>query len=352
MATPSSLPAPFVFPNFDFGLGRAKKGVDYNRENYVLGTLGVTQLFSVASIGASVVSSTVQAYCPLPCRTKIPKIVVFFSAIAGIGGDHLFNIVLGTASYQTSEVSASQFATVGGTWATNDTATTVINGHSVVATITQGSPTLANVAADIAAAINADATSGPLVEAIAGATTVTVVWRVPGTGGNGITFTVSKSSTSGTYVANGATLSGGVQEGVPTIPGNDNSSVPNVTLPDSTSQIPVTISGGAGICTNPAVAGNAMFTPDVPINTTNFPNLTAATGTGPTYGQILVPNNPDAVWPNSGILTLRVTTPAAGSISNLIVYAVSEPGPLSATYPSIPGALTQIPGIPVPNQDF
>ena len=58
-----------------------------------------------------------------------------------------------------------------------------------------------------------------------------------------------------------------------------------------------------------------MFAADVLFNLTNFPNLTTGTGTGTTYGQILVPSSPDAVWPNSGILTLRVTTPAGGSIT-------------------------------------
>jgi hypothetical protein len=106
--------------------------------------------------------------------------------------------------------------------------------------------------------------------------------------------------------------------------------------------------GGGGICSNPAVAGQAMFAADVVLNTTNFPNITTATGTGTAYGQILVPSSPDAVWPNAGLLTLRFTTPAgAGTITNFMVSAYTEPQPLQATAPGqqYPPLVTSEPGI-------
>ena len=215
-----------VFPNFDQGLGRAKKGLDWFREDYVLGTLGFTQLFKVASIGAGAANTTVQDYYPLPARAKISKIAVFCSAIDAVTGD-AFNIVLGTASY------------------------------------TQG-----------------------------------------------------------------------------VVPGNDNSSVPPVAYNSggqaagNSNPTPTYAAGGGGIASNVAVKGNAFFSADVIFNTTNFPNLTTSTGTGTPYAQIFVPASPDAVWPNSGLLTLRVVTNAStGSISNLIVCGLIESYPLSATYP-------------------
>jgi hypothetical protein len=135
-------------------------------------------------------------------------------------------------------------------------------------------------------------------------------------------------------------------------PGNDNSSVPGVTLNDSTTMQPVTLAGGSGICTNPAVAGQSVWAADVLFNVATFPNLTTGGGTGPTYAQFLAPSSPDAVWPNQGVMTLRCITPAGHTITSLIIAATLEPQPLSATYPSIPAALTAIPGYPVPNQDF
>src|SRR5665213_165782 len=206
-----------TYPPFDQGLGRAKKGLDFFRENYVLGTLGTeSNIFSVASVGASQANTTVQGYWLTPGRVKISKITVFCSAISAITGTISFNIVLGTGAY------------------------------------TQGS-----------------------------------------------------------------------------VPGNDNSSVPDVAYnaagqatsqqdPGITAPYPA---GGGGLCSNPAVAGNAMFAADVVFNVTNFPArtlpsgvavpaLTTAAGTGATYGFQFAPASPDAVWPNASILTLRATTPS------------------------------------------
>jgi hypothetical protein len=133
------------------------------------------------------------------------------------------------------------------------------------------------------------------------------------------------------------------------IPGNDNSSVPPLAWNQSgqaTSTSSIYPAGGGGICTNPATAGQAMFAADVAFNVTNFPNLTTATGTGTSYATILVPSNPDAVWPEGGVLTLRATT-VTGTISNLIIAAYLEPQPLSPTYPSSqqPPGLIVVPGI-------
>jgi hypothetical protein len=239
------LPA-FVYPNLDQGLGRAKKAVDYHREDYVLGNLTPGSNFPlVSSIGAGVANSTVQAYYLLPMRAKIAKVMVAFSAINALTG-HSFNIVSGTATYTASAT---------------------------------------------------------------------------------------------------------------TIPGNDNSSVPNVSLRDGFTGLPTTISGGAGICTNPGVPGNTFWNADVIINATNFPTATTANGTWLSSGlglaQTIIPNSPDAVWESGTLLTLRVTTPAStGSITNFLVAFTLESAPLSASYPAFPNSQTAPGNIPVPGVDF
>ena len=233
-----------VFPNFDQGLGRAKKSVDFQqREAYVLGTLGVTgQMFSTAFV-ASQPNSTVQGYYVCPGRVKIPKLVVFFSALTAAAlSAASFNIVVGTGAYA------------------------------------QGS-----------------------------------------------------------------------------IAGNDNSSVPNVAYnalgqPSGTGPNAGSVpypAGGGGICSNPAVAGNAMFAADVVFNAANFPLIALATGSGPTYGVTLIPSSPDAVYPNGAVLTLRYTTAAVGTVSNFIVAGYIEPQPLQATAPgqNYPPYVTPVPGV-------
>lgn len=239
LGPPYGMATTYPAGNFDQGLGRAKKAVDFNRENYLLGALATVQLFSVNAI-ASQANTTVQAYFVLPGRVKIPKLAVFCSALTAQAlSAASFNIVLGTGAYS------------------------------------QGS-----------------------------------------------------------------------------IPGNDNVDVPTVSYgptgqPTAINASGSTVAGGGGLASNPAVAGNAMFAADVVFNTTNFPNLTTATGTGATYAQILVPSSPDAVWPNSGVLTLRYTTAASATITNLIITAFMEPQPLSASFPAsnFPPYATPEPGI-------
>jgi hypothetical protein len=230
----------FTYPNFDQGLGRTKKGVDFARETILLGALGIEGIaFDPGNIGAAVANTTVQGVFVLPCRAKISKVMVFFSAIASVAGTHSFNIVFGTTG-----------------------------------AYTQGN-----------------------------------------------------------------------------VPGNDNSSVPAVAYDAqgraTGAATPAYPAGGAGFCTNPAVAGQSMFAADVLFNVANFPNLTTATGTGTSLAQFLAPSSPDAVWPSGAVLTLRMTTPAStGSITGPVIGLALEPQPLSASYPSSqqPGAYIVVPG--------
>jgi hypothetical protein len=68
---------------------------------------------------------------------------------------------------------------------------------------------------------------------------------------------------------------------------------------------------------------------------------------------VFVPASWDAVYGKGQVLTLRVLTPATtGAIANLVVTAVLDPQPLSASYPAqypIDGSAA---GVPVPNIDF
>jgi|ERR1700677_345069 len=91
-------------------------------------------------------------------------------------------------------------AELGGTWATDDTATGTINGHATTYETLAGSPTPTSLALGLAAAINADGTSSLIVKATAIGDLVEVQALTAGATGE-YTFTVSKSSTSGTIVA-------------------------------------------------------------------------------------------------------------------------------------------------------
>lgn len=59
---------------------------------------------NVATIGAAVAQTTVQARLLAPTRMKIAKVGVNYSAIAATTGTHLFNIVLGNGAYTAGNV--------------------------------------------------------------------------------------------------------------------------------------------------------------------------------------------------------------------------------------------------------
>ena len=92
---------------------------------------------------------------------------------------------------------ATWVATLGGTYATNDTVTLAGVTYTVLATDT----TNAKIATALAAAINADATASATYKATASGEKITVAQKVPGTGS---AVTGSKTSTAGTIaVADG-----------------------------------------------------------------------------------------------------------------------------------------------------
>lgn len=320
--------------------------------------------FQQSSPGAGVANSTVTAQMVIPCLFKIRKVAAGYTATDDLAGGNAFNIVVGTGSYDTAGIEASQTVTAAGTWAQNDTATVVINGHTVTATITQASPTLTNVGADVVAAILADTTSNLLVTASNAAGVVTIRALLPGTAGNAITLTASKVSTSGTFVAGGATLAGGAGQSGVTIPPNDNSYSSGTAAPQSGTTDGAgntNTSSGIGYPTDVAGAGMAVFSSDIGLTAagtypagcyqaatgqvmTYAPGWIAASTTTGGYG-VFVPPNYDAVYPMLLPITLRLQTAAStGSITAFTVKMLIE----TVTPLAEPGSLTY----PVPGVNF
>jgi hypothetical protein len=328
--------------------GQTKTGVDRStRKAYTLHGLTHQRLFKLASVGAGVASTTVQDYYLCASRIKIPKIMVAVSALNAVDGSITFNIVVGTGSYETGAVAATDGAVWTGTPNHDGTVTVTVAGHAVVYTEVGGDTSPTALMAHVATAINADGTVGPLVTATSSVGHLILTWNEKGTSGNGQTLSVATTdSFGGTFVVDSATFSGGAAGTAIALGANDNSST-------------------SGVCTNPAPAGVALFSQDVAFNATNFPftlNLATTgitTGSGGVSGSQarnpqdgntytiagLIPTYPDQVFEAGSSLTLRVTTPAVvGSITNMLVSADVEIQP-AAGAPTFPtNRFPQAPG--------
>ena len=81
--------------------GTKKDFTDDGYCQYSVGSLAVTPLFNVATVGASSVPATVIAYFVTPCRMKISSIAISVSAVSSIAGTIAFNIVVGAGAYET-----------------------------------------------------------------------------------------------------------------------------------------------------------------------------------------------------------------------------------------------------------
>jgi hypothetical protein len=204
-----------------------KKALTDNLQDWVTGTLGLTTLFKVASVGANVANTTVSDLFVLPANCKITKIAIASTAIAALTG-HSFNIVLGTTG-----------------------------------AYTQGN-----------------------------------------------------------------------------VPTNDNSETD-------------------GYPTNFATNGMALFAADVVLNAANtgFATATGGSAVFSTSGNAVPAASTiylaayDAIYPNGGILTLRLTTPAStGSISNFVVAGVLEPRVLNPTNVTQTASFSGTGGVVVPPQ--
>ena len=305
-----------------------KTGIVQPYQIWTLNTQHWVPMRVPATIGAGVVSTTVQARLPTPTNYKVSKVGVAFGAIDALTGGNSFNLVVGTGTYETGATSATDSAVWTGTPNHDGTVTVTVAGHAVVYTEVSGDTTPTLVMAHTATAVNNDATVGLLVTATSSTGTLTVTWKDKGPVGNGQTLTVATTdSGSVTFVAASATFSGGANGTAITTGTNDNSYSGPPT-------------GGLGFPTNFAVAGNALFASDVIFNTTNFPGATTSGGSG-----VLIPTNYDVAYPIGIPLTLRVTTDiGAGSIADLEVNLFVETLALRATETPSPTDFLPVPG--------
>src|SRR6266851_9737224 len=86
--------------------GTKKDFTDHGYCQYSIGALGITPLFNVATVGASVVGTTVQASFVTPCRLKLSAIAIACSAVSTINGSISFNIVVGSGAYESGATAA------------------------------------------------------------------------------------------------------------------------------------------------------------------------------------------------------------------------------------------------------
>jgi hypothetical protein len=307
--------------------GARTKGLSPSQQDsFVLGSLAPFKLFGKQNIAASQTAATVQDLFVLPSRLKIPKINVAFTAISSLAGDCSFNIVVGLGAYETTGAAATATVTLSGAPLTTATNTYTINGVVIVAPQLTANSLTQQAAADV---LLINAQSGRTGVFATSAVAVITLVAAPGLAGNAITLTAVGSAGGDVATASAAALSGGTATAGIVTPGNDKSS-------------------SSGFCTNPAVAGNALFNIDVPINLTTFPGATLAGGGSAGLG--LVPTFWDAVFACGSILTLRLITPAGGSITNFTTSADAFIQPLEPTFPS--QVVSPAPAIPVPGLDF
>jgi hypothetical protein len=317
--------------------GTKKDFTDHGYSQYSIGTLGVTQLFNVPTIGASVAPTTVQASFVTPSRIKIASIAISALAVSTVSGAIAFNIVVGAGAYETvAAVAAVGTFTLTGVPTTGDNNIYTIGG--VVITNAQlTANTLSAQATSDAAAITA---GSALVSATAAGATITVTALVAGLQGNNIS-TVGNSTGGDTVTANQTYLTGGNDaSGVVTVQ-NDNRTLPYYNQAASSNQIQIA-GGGSGITTNFALPGNALFAYDVAIDPENTPGIlvgggTAVFGDVPTLLGTQVLAASDAVFERGQLLTLRFITPAGASVTGFVVSALTEVRNLNE--PSTPSEL-------------
>ncbi len=124
----------------------------------------------------------------------------FVACVAGTKTPATLDVTSGTADH------ASGSVTVGGTWVGGtDVANVTIDGHEVTYDTVSGDTTTALIAQHLGAAIQNDATVGPLVNVSVTGSVITITAVVEGATGE-YTLTVSKTSSSGTLTASGSTL--------------------------------------------------------------------------------------------------------------------------------------------------
>lgn len=330
--------------------GTKKDFTDLGYSQYSIGTLGITQLFNVPTIGASVVPTTVQASFVTPSRIKISAVAVSALAVSTISGTIAFNIVVGAGAYETiGAVAAVGTYTLSGIPHTGSNNIYTIGGVAITnAQLTTNS--LSAQATSDAAAITA---GSALVSATAAGATINLTALTTGLAGNDIS-TVGTSTGGDTVTANQPYLTGGNDASGITVVQNDNRTLPYYNQAASSNQIQIA-GGGSGITTNFALAGQALFATDVAIDPFTTPQIlttggTAVFGDVPTALSNVVLAASDAVFERGQLITLRFVTPAGASVTGFTVSAVTEVRNLNE--PSTPAEVqynNQLQGFQTPN---
>lgn len=287
---------------------------------------------NVASVGAGVAGTTVQARLPVPTRMKIQKVCVNYSAIASASGNHQFNIVLGTGTYATGGTKAAASTTVTGTPNHDGTVTVTVNGHAVVYTEVVGDTDVATLLGNVVTAVNTDTTANKVVLASATSSALTLTALEPGTPGNSITVAIGSTDTAPlAFTTFGPNLTGGANDVATAIPDDTGRYV---------GALATALPGGIAVV-SVGSNGQALFSTDQ--------DLTNAADTP----QVFIPTNYDGIIEQGTLLTLRCITPATtGSITNLkvtLVGCVVDPyGFLPAGYQqanwAVPSATTGVAG--------
>lgn len=106
-----------------------KRGLTLARESFNMNALNMISFPVVASIGAGVANTALQAYFISPCLFKIAKVAVFASAIDAVTGTDAFNIVVGTTgAYTQGNVATNDNSIAGPTVGPGTTYPTVPGG--------------------------------------------------------------------------------------------------------------------------------------------------------------------------------------------------------------------------------
>jgi phage tail sheath gpL-like len=128
------------------------------------------------------------------------------TAVIGIGD--LLNQLIALANQGSGSTAASRAATYGGTATAGDVLTLTIDGVDFAHTVVDDT-SVTTAMAEMVAALNADDTFSARYTASNAAGVITATAKRKGTGMNGTTFVASKVGT-GTFVAAGATMTGGL----------------------------------------------------------------------------------------------------------------------------------------------
>lgn len=105
-----------------------KNGKNRADTSWTFDSLVLEAFDTVASVGASVASTTIQSFLPIPQRFKIAKVGICFSAASGTAA---FNIAIGTVAESGCNTVRDGLAVAGNTVFSSDQSITVANTNQL-----------------------------------------------------------------------------------------------------------------------------------------------------------------------------------------------------------------------------